>query len=137
MRPLRRSLIALVAPLLLASGPAAAKEPKPDKIPIAVGSWTGKYAGTFKSALRGSLGKDAKIVSAKTARVVVDGTVEEKGKGALVTVIVKLPKSGEVLERRDFTFSKPSASKGQASKMGKMVLEAAKRAPSEAGAPAP
>ncbi len=120
------ALVAALVPSL-----ALAASVKPEKIPVALGSWKGPKVGTFKDAMRRGLGKDCKIVGAKAARVVIEGTVSEQGKGFVLRVIVKLPKSGEVVEQRDFPFPKPRASKAQSDKMGRVVAEIARRAPAE------
>jgi hypothetical protein len=109
----------------------AARAEKPEKIPVAIGDWKGPSASTFKSAVKSGIAKDCKIVGKKTARVIVDGEVTPDGKGFQVRVIVKAAKSGEVAESHSFPFAKAKASKGQSAKMGKMVTEAARRAPTE------
>jgi hypothetical protein len=128
---LRAKSILVVAAVAIASNGALAAKPKPEKIPVALGSWKGPGAGGFKDAMRRGLSKDCKIVGAKTARVVVDGVVTAEGKGATVQVIVKLPRTGEVVERRDFHFARPKASRAQGDKMGHAVAEIARRAPTD------
>jgi hypothetical protein len=108
---------------------AAAKAPPPPKVPAALGSWTGPSASRFKSALRHGLRKDCDIVSAKKARVLIEGVVSEQGKGVVVRVTVKSQKDGEVIESREFPFSKPTPSQAQGDKMGSAIAEIARRAP--------
>jgi len=116
--------------LLMVSAAAFAKE-KVEKIPVAVGKWEGPNASTFKGALKRGLTKECRVVGAKSARVVVEGMVLEHGKGFVVRVIVKQPKSGEVVEQKEFTFAGARASAGQSNKMGHAVAEIARRAPAE------
>src|SRR5690242_10370844 len=93
-RSLRLPLLALLALAALAPAPAGAAAPKPEKIPVAFGTWTGPSASTFKGALRKGLGKECRIVPPKGgARVIIHGTVTPQGKGFLVRVVIKMPKS--------------------------------------------
>jgi hypothetical protein len=110
---------------------AAARPTAPDKIPVSFGSWTGPSARTFKSALRHGLRKDCTVVGAKTARVIIDGVVSEQGKGVVVRVTVKSPKDGEIIESREFPFSKPTPSQSQGDRMGAAVVDMARRAPTQ------
>jgi hypothetical protein len=103
---------------------------KPPKIPVAMGKWTGPHAGSFKSSVRGAIGKDCVVVKADKARVVIEGEVTEKeNKHLTLRVILKSPKTSEVVESKEYEFSKPSPSHGQAQRMGKDVFEMARRAP--------
>jgi hypothetical protein len=124
-----RSLFLLLAILVGIAGTAAAKPPAPDKIPVAFGSWTGPSASRFKSALRHGMQKTCAFVSAKKARALIEGVVSEQGKGVSVRVTVKSQKDGEVVESREFPFSKPTPSQAQGDKMGRAVAEIARRAP--------
>jgi hypothetical protein len=118
-------LVVLVA---IGIGAAAARADKPPRIPVALGKWTGPHAGTFKSALRSGLGKDCVVVRADKARVVIDGEVSGD-KSFTVRVILKSPKTNDVVESREFTFSKPDVSQAKSHKMGHDVAEMARRAP--------
>jgi hypothetical protein len=127
-------LLLVVAALALAPAAAtAAPQPKPEKIPVALGSWKGPGAGAIKDAVHRALGKECKVVGpkTKTARVIVDGSVEEHGKGVIAHVIIKLPRSGEVVEQHEFTLPRPKPSRAQATKMAHKVAEIARRAPAE------
>ncbi len=116
---------------LVVLGFGAARAEKPEKLRVALGSWKGPHAGSFKSALRSSLGKDCVFVNATRARAVIDGEVSEQGKRFSVRVIVKSAKTGEVVEQREFSFAGPSPSKHQSSKMGHDVAEMVQRTPAE------
>jgi hypothetical protein len=110
-------------------GAGAARADKPARIPVAFGSWKGPHANTFKSGLRRGIAQDCVVVSPQKARVVLDGEVSEKGKGFAVRVIVKAPKTNEIIESKEYPFSKPSVSAAQSKKMGRDVVEMARRAP--------
>jgi hypothetical protein len=117
--------------LLVAFGFGAVRAEKPEKLRVALGSWTGPHAGSFKSALRSGMRKECLFVNAKTARAIIDGEVVEQGKRFSVRVIVKSAKTGEVAEQREFSFAGPSPSQHQSSKMGHDVAEMVRRAPAE------
>jgi ABC-type sugar transport system substrate-binding protein len=125
----------LVVVLALAAGSASAFAEKTEKIPVAMGSWKGPSANTFKGAVRRGLSKECAVVggkAAKTARVVIDGEVESSDpKHFVVRVIVKSPKSGEVVEQKEYKFSKASATQAQSDRMGREVSEIVRRAPAE------
>ncbi len=126
-----RPCVALLIVLFSAATSFAAAAPKPEKIPVAFGAWTGPAAATFKSALRHGLTKDCSAVSAKKARVLIEGVVAEQGKGVVVHVTVKSVKTGEIVETREFAFARPKPSQGQVNKMARAVVEIARRSPSE------
>jgi hypothetical protein len=115
---------------LLALGlalPALAE--KPEKLPVAFGAWQGPRAATFKSALRRGLAKECNVVAPQKARALIEGVVSEEDKKFSVKVIVKSPKTKEVVEQREYTFGKPSVSQAQANRMGREVAAMAKRVP--------
>src|SRR5690348_5676258 len=116
---------------LLLAGVASAE--KPAKIPVAFGGWTGPHAGRFKSAVRGTIGKACVVLRADKARVIIEGEVTESEdkKKISVKVVVKSPKTNEIVESREYSFGKPEPSSGQSKKMGHDVVEMAKRAPAE------
>ena len=116
---------------LLLGGVALAE--KPAKIPVAFGGWTGPHASRFKSAVRGTIGKDCVVTRADKARVIIEGEATESDdkKKVTVKVVVKSPKTNEIVESREYSFSKPEPSSGQSKKMGHDVVERAKRAPTE------
>jgi hypothetical protein len=122
-----RSLKWIIPLLALLAGGARAE--KPPKIPVAMGTWTGPHAPTFKSAVRNGMSKDCVVTKPAKARVVIDGEVVQNDKSFTVRVVVKSPKSGEIVESREYKFAKPSVSSGMAKKMGHDVGEIAKRAP--------
>ena len=130
MKLLRWGLVVALLSLVVLA-PSGAHADKPEKIPVAMGKWKGPHAAGFKSALRRGLAKYCTIGSAKKARAIIDGEETEEGKKAKLTVIVRAAKTKEVVEQREYNFSKPSASAGQASKMGREVAEMAGRAPTE------
>jgi hypothetical protein len=107
----------------------AARAEKPPRIPVALGKWTGPHAGSFKSGLRGGISKECVVVRADKARVIIDGEVTGTDKPFKVRVIVKSPRTGDVVESREYTFQKPSPSGPQSRKMGHDVTEIARRAP--------
>jgi hypothetical protein len=119
----------MVVLLLIAMGAAVAHAEKPAKIPVALGKWTGPHAGTFKSALRSGLSKGCVVVRAEKARVIIEGEVSAEDKPIKVHVILKSPKTSDIVESREYTFSKPSVSQAQSNKMGREVTEMASRAP--------
>src|SRR5689334_16743298 len=107
-----------------------ARAEKPPRIPVAMVSWTGPHAATFKSAVRNGVSKDCVVTKAAKARVIIDGEVAEKEKGGFtVHVIVKSPKTNEIVESREYSFAKPQVSSGMSHKMGHDVVEIAKRSP--------
>jgi hypothetical protein len=120
-----------LAALLVAMGlalPVLAE--KPEKLPVAFGAWQGPRAATFKSALRRGLAKECNVVAPKAARALIDGQVSsEDGKKFSVKVIVKSPKTKEIIEQREYTYSKPSVSQAQANRMGREVAAMARRVP--------
>jgi len=128
-KPAQRLVVLIALALALAALPARAE--KPEKIPVALGSWKGPSASSFKSALRRGLAKDCVIVGAKRARAILDGEVVQDGKAFTVRVIVKSAKSGEVAEQREFPFAKASVSSAQANRMGRAVADMVRRAPAE------
>jgi hypothetical protein len=113
---------------VLAMG-AVAQAEKPEKIPVAIGAWTGPKASRFKSAVRSGVGKECKVVSASKARVIIDGEVTEADKKFKVRVIVKSPVTSDVVESKEYTFNKPEPSQGMSRKMGHDVFEIARRSP--------
>jgi hypothetical protein len=115
--------------LVIGAGMVGARAEKPPKIPVAMGTWTGPHAGTFKSAVRSGVSKDCSVVKANKARVIIDGEVTEAEKGFTVHVTVKSPKTNEIVESREYSFSKPQVSQAQTHKMGHDVTEIARRAP--------
>jgi hypothetical protein len=122
-----RSLMSIVALLMLLAG---ARADKPPKIPVAMGTWTGPHSGTFKSAVRNGVAKDCVVTKATKARVVIEGEVSEKEKGGFtVRVVVKSPKTNDIVESREYSFPKPQVSSGMSHKMGHDVVEIAKRSP--------
>jgi hypothetical protein len=135
LRPLVLLLVHLTITagvLALAPTPAVAarsEKAKADRTPVMFGSWKGPSARVFKSALRNGIAKECLVVGPKAARAIIDGEVREQGKGVVVRVIVKAAKSGEVVEQREFTFSRPQASRSQADRMGRAVADMARRAP--------
>src|SRR5215472_4683307 len=98
-------------------GAAVAHADKPPKIPVALGKWSGPHSGSFKSALRSGLSKDCVVVRAEKARVIIDGEVSGD-KTFTVRVILKSPKTNELVESREFSFSKPDVSPARSRKMG-------------------
>jgi hypothetical protein len=124
----------MVVLLGIVMGAAVAHAKKPPKTPVAFGKWTGPHAGTFKSALRNGISKGCVVVRAEKARVIIDGEVGAEDKPIKVRVILKSPKTSDVVESREYTFSKPSVSQAQSSKMGREVAEMARRAPDPANA---
>jgi len=111
-------------------GAVSARAEKPPKIPVALGKWTGPHAGSFKSALRSGLAKDCVVVGAAKARVIVDGEVTSADeKHFTVRVIVKSPKTNDIVESREYSYSKPALSQAQSHKMGRDVTEIARRSP--------
>jgi hypothetical protein len=131
MALLHRSFAGALLTVSLATGTAAAREPKPEKVPVALGAWKGPSASTFKSAMRRGLAKECKVVGAKGARVVVEGEVAPAGKGFVVRAIVRQPRTNELLQQREFKFAKAKASAGQSNKMGHFVAEVARRTPAD------
>jgi hypothetical protein len=123
-----RSVKRIVAFIVVLAG-AAAHADKPPRIPVAMGTWTGPHAGTFKSAVRNGMSKDCVVTKASKARVLVDGEVAAEEKGMKVRVIVKSARTNEIVESREYTFAKPQVSAGMSKKMGHDVGEIAKRAP--------
>jgi hypothetical protein len=129
MRSLRAAF-ALVLWMTVFGFTATGRADKPPKIPVAFGKWTGPHASHFKSALRSAATKECAVVSASKARVIVDGEVTEKeDKHLSVRVLVKSPKTNELVESKEYVLAKPDVSKGQARKMGHDLFEIARRAP--------
>jgi hypothetical protein len=128
MIAVRWTKMVLVVLVALSAGAAVAHADKPPRIPVALGKWTGPHAGSFKSALRSGLSKDCVVVRAEKARVIIDGEVTGD-KTFSVRVILKSPKTNELVESREFTFSKPDVSQARSRKMGHDVAEMARRAP--------
>jgi hypothetical protein len=124
-RAVRTVLLLLVA---IGFGTVAARADKPPRIPVALGKWTGPHSGTFKSALRSGIAKECVVVRADKARVVIDGEVTGD-KSFTVRVILKSPKTSDIVESREFTFAKPQVSAAKSRKMGHDVAEMARRAP--------
>jgi hypothetical protein len=126
----RAALAASLCLALLGFTTRATGAEKPPKIPVAMGKWTGPHAGSFKSAVRGGIAKDCAVVRADKARVVIEGEVTEKeNKHLTVRVILKSPKTSEVVESKEYEFAKPNVSHGMSQKMGRDVFEMARRAP--------
>jgi hypothetical protein len=119
----------MVVLVWIAMGAAVAHAEKSPKIPVAFGKWTGPHAGTFKSALRGGVSKGCVVVRAEKARVIIEGEVSAEDKRIKVRVILRSPKTSDIVESREYTFSKPSVSQAQSNKMGREVTEMARRAP--------
>jgi hypothetical protein len=110
----------------------AAHAEKPVKIPVAFGTWTGPHAGRFKSGVRSGVAKDCVVVRAEKARVIIDGEVSsEDNKHFKVRVMVKSPKTNELVETKEYSFSKPQLSQAQSHRLGRDVFEIARRAPAE------
>jgi hypothetical protein len=115
--------------LLVALMSGGAHAEKPAKIPVAFGKWTGPHASTFKSALRNGVRKGCAVVRADKARVVIEGEVSADDKPIKLRVVLKSPRSGDIVESREYTFSKPTVSAAQSKRMGREVTEMAQRAP--------
>jgi hypothetical protein len=116
--------------LAVGVGAAPAQAEKPPKIPVAFGAWTGPHAGSFKSGVRSGVAKECAVVRAEKARVIIDGEVTEtEPKHFKLRVIVKSPKTNDIVESREYTFSKPEVSQGQSHRMGRDVFEIARRSP--------
>jgi hypothetical protein len=115
--------------ITLGLGAVGARAEKPPKIPVALGKWTGPHASGFKSGLRSGISKECVVVRPAKARVIVEGEVTGTDKPWKVRVIVKSPKTDEVIESREYTFYKPTPSQAQSHKMGRDVTEIARRAP--------
>lgn len=115
----------------LVASPAVAGPPKPEKLPVAFGAWTGKGAGSFKSALRGKIGKECVVVPPKKARALLEGVVTEAGKGVTVKLVVKAAFNGEVVQSKEFSFARPSPQAGKVAQMAKAVVEITRRTPTE------
>jgi len=108
----------------------AAHAEKPAKIPVAFGTWTGPHAARFKSGLRSGVAKDCVVVRAAKARVIIDGQVSsEDNKHFKLSVMVKSPKTNELVETKEYTFSKPQLSQAQSHRLGRDMFEIARRAP--------
>lgn len=118
--------------VLLLGGAALADKPKPERIPVAMGAWKGPHAGSFKSGVRSAIAKDCVVVKAEKARVIVEGEVtpSEDGKKVTVKVVIKSPKTNEIVESKEYS-TKPDPSVGQSKKMGHDLVEMARRAPTE------
>ena len=108
-----------------------AQAEKPPKIPVALGAWTGPRAGSFKSGVRSGVAKECQVVRANKARVIIDGEVTEEDKRFKVRVIVKSPVTNDIVESKEYTFSKPELSQGQSRKIGHDVFEIARRSPEQ------
>jgi hypothetical protein len=125
-----RSLQSLLLLFLMLGAAVAMGAEKPPKIPVTMGTWTGPKASHFKSAVRNGAAKECAFVRKDKARVIIDGEVKsEDDKHFSVHVIVKSPKTGDIVESRDYTFNKPEPSQNQSKKMGHDVTEIARRAP--------
>jgi hypothetical protein len=107
----------------------ASRAEQPPKIPVAMGAWTGPHAATFKGALRSGMSKECVTTKAAKARVVIDGEISAAEKGFKVRVILKSPKTQDVVESHEYTFAKPKVSAGMSKKMGREVCAMAVRAP--------
>jgi hypothetical protein len=126
----QRSAIAVVLCLAFGLAGAWARADNAPKMPVAFGKWTGPHAPHFKSALRSGLAKDCVVVRAEKARVIIDGEVTEKdNKHFVLRVMVNSAKTKELVESKEYTFSKPDASQAQSRKMGHDVFEIARRTP--------
>jgi hypothetical protein len=119
--------------VVLGGAVARAEKPeKPEKIPVAMGTWTGPKASRFKSAVRSGIVavKECAVVRPNKARVIIDGEVKsEDDKHFAVHVTLKSPKTNDIVESRDYTFNKPEPSQNQSKKMGRDVTEIARRSP--------
>jgi hypothetical protein len=136
MRPPRRSL--LFGLLLIGLGSNAAAKtvaPAPEKVHVTFGAWTGRGAGSVKSAVRPQVAKGCVVTGKKDARALIEGEVSPKDKGVLIRVIVKGAQNGEVVETREFPSPKPSPSRGLISKIARAVVEMAQRVPVDQPAP--
>jgi hypothetical protein len=122
LRPLKVIVLLMLAALTVHAE-------KPPKIPVAFGKWTGPHAGTFKSAVRNGVSKGCVVVRPAKARVIIEGEVGAEDKPIKVRVILKSPANNEIVESREYSFSKPSVSAAQSRKMGREVTEMAQRAP--------
>jgi hypothetical protein len=121
-------LLRIAALLLVTASPAEAE--KPAKIPVTLGNWKGPHANTFKGAVRRGVSKGCVVVKKDKARVVIDGEVTESSPNHFtVRVMVKSPKNDEIIESREYAYSKPNASGGQADRMGRDIVAIAQRAP--------
>ena len=127
-----RSAFLLLSFLGLATT-AAAKAPKPEKIRVAFGAWSGPGAGAFKSGLRSAIAKDCVIGGKKGARAIVEGVVAPEAKGAVLRLAIKAAESGELVESREFHSPQPRPSHALLSKIGRAVVEMVRRAPIEQG----
>ena len=124
-------LAAGVAALFVLIANDASAAPKPEKLPVAFGGWTGKGAGSWKSALRSRLNKECVFVGPKKARALIEGTITEKGKGISLRIVVKAAKTGEIVETKEFAFSRPAASGEKAAKLARAIVEITRRAPTD------
>lgn len=115
--------------LVVGAGLVGARAEKPARIPVAMGTWTGSHASRFKSGVRSGVSKDCVVVRAEKARVIIDGEVTEADKKFTVRVIVKSPKTNDIVESREYSFSKPEVSQAQSHRMGRDVTEIARRSP--------
>lgn len=124
-------LIRLVLGCIVAlfAGAVPARAEKPPKIPVAIGTWTGPHANRFKSGVRSGAAKECAVVKKEKARVIVDGEVVEQDKRWKVRMIVKSPKTDEIVESKEYTYSKPELSQAQSHRMGRDLFEMARRAP--------
>jgi hypothetical protein len=120
-----------LATTTLAKTPA----PKPDKVRVTFGAFTGRGAGSFKSGIRAIVAKACVMSSRKDARALIEGEVTPKDKGASFRLIVKAAQSGEVVESREFTSPKPSPSSGLVHKIGRAAVEMVQRVPVDQPAP--
>jgi hypothetical protein len=118
---------------------AAAKTPapKPDKVRVAFGSWTGKGAGTFKSGVRSVVAKGTVITNKKGARALIEGEVVPKDKGVVFRLSIKAAQSGELIESREFPSPKPSPSRALLNKIGRAIVDMVQRVPVDQAAPQP
>jgi hypothetical protein len=121
------TLIKSLLLLLVLASPARAD--KPAKFPVAFGAWKGPHAGTFKSALRRGLAKGCAVVARGKARALIEGEVTDNNGKLSVRVVVKSPRTDEIVESREYAFAKPNVSAGMSSKMGREVTEMVSRAP--------
>ncbi len=125
--PTRALLVALCLAAL--PGIAQAKAPKPEKVRVVFGAWTGRGAGAFKSGARAVVAKGCTLSSRKDARALVEGEVSPKDKGVLVRVLIKGAQNGELVESREFVSPRPSPSRGLLNKIGRAIVDMVQRVP--------
>jgi hypothetical protein len=116
---------------------ADANAPKPEKVRVAFGSWTGRGAGSFKSGVRPIVAKGTVITNRKAARALVEAEVLPKDKGVLLRLAIKGAQSGELVESREFPSPRPSPSRALLNKIGRAIVDMVQRVPIDQTAPQP